>query len=149
MTFERPGYNNADCSIPGELRVRGTAFPTIERGRGYTTVRRGLYSVEMSWKRSGRRIRCLRFTRQGIRALLIHAALNDDPLNLEGCIAPGMIPSESGGIEESDRAMEEIFGLLGGFHEGNEFIIWVRNNAPGIRGESHAWIRRRIRRGRL
>jgi hypothetical protein len=53
MTFERLGYNNADGSIPGEFLVRGTAFPTIERGGGFTTVRRGLYTVEMSWKRHG------------------------------------------------------------------------------------------------
>jgi hypothetical protein len=94
------------------------------------------------------RIRCLRFAERGIRALLIHAALNDDPLNLKGCIAPGMIPSESGGIIDSDRAMEEIFALLGGFDEGNQFIIWVRNNAPGVPGEWQGWVRSRIKAGK-
>ena len=146
MTFERLGRLNVDGTIPGSLKVKHTIFPTIERGHGYVTVRRGIYTVEMSLM--GKGTECLRFSERGLRNLLIHPVRLDLAMFLEGCIAPGMIRFGSGGIYFSKRAMKEILLLLGGFELRKQFLLWVRNNAPGVREEKQQWVQRRIQKRR-
>ena len=107
--YRRDGITNPNGSIPGELRIAGLKWPTIERGAQYTFVRKGMYQVAMDHKKSsGRRgepsstgtsesapyamypLRCLRFIDPAIQTHLIHDALYDDHKNLSGCIAPGL-----------------------------------------------------------
>ncbi len=62
-----------------------------------------------------------------VAPLLIHYA--NYPEELEGCIAPGMtLNSNFDGVDDSCKAMDRIFTLLGGFNPGQEFDLLVSKN---------------------
>ena len=118
LILKRDDKTNSDGSIPGMLIIKGTKFPTIERGENYVTVRKGTYSVKMGFKvklRNEKKIKCLRFDHCGAKTILIHDALHDNWRNLEGCIAPGLNFNQNRGdklIKKSKMAMTRIFILL-------------------------------------
>jgi len=142
ITFKRTGTVNSNGSVPGELTIGNKIWPTIERGVSYTFVRKGTYQVTMDKKRTKRKIKCLRFDEDpAIQTHLVHAALNDNSFNLEGCIAPGQA-SHPKGIKGSAAAMEEILVALGGFVPGKEVSIEIKNNIRGNESKN-AWIARR------
>ena len=142
ITFRRTGAVNANGSVPGTLTIGAKSWPTIERGTGHTFVRKGTYTLLMCPKVSGRKVNCLCFSDStAISTHLIHDALNDSHAELEGCIAPGLT-SDADGIEDSAKAMLEVFAALGGYVEWAKKSIEVENN---IRGDEtrEQWIRRR------
>lgn len=141
ITFKRTGAANGNGSIPGELTIGTKTWPTIERGVAYTFVRKGEYTLKMDVKNTGRKVNCLRFDHEGIRTHLIHDALNDSHLNLQGCIAPGT-SFDVKGIKGSAAAMLEVFAALGGFVSGRTKTISIENNIAGEEsGED--WMKRR------
>lgn len=144
ITFKRTGETNSNGSIPGILSIGPKSWPTIERGNAYTFVRRGEYRLKMTYKTSGRRVKCLMFDHNHIRTHLIHDALNDDHKNLAGCIAPGLTCDQEG-IAGSAEAMEEIWTSLGSFREGKTTSIDVENNLNNAwrNDTKEAWLQRR------
>jgi hypothetical protein len=144
IVFRRTGSVNSNGSVPGELTIEGKTWPTIERGTGYTFVRKGTYTkVLMCYKRKGRRVQCLSFAdSNAIATHLIHDALDDDHNELEGCIAPGL-SSDDNGIQDSAKAMAEVIKALGGFREWKRFVVEVQNNIGDSTETREAWIRRR------
>ena len=146
IIFKRTGPENTRGGVPGELTIGKNVWPTIERGGGYTFARKGEYTLKMDMKATGRRVKCLRFDHDGIRTHLIHDALNDNHMNLAGCIAPGQKATEEG-IEGSEKAMAEVFLSLGGFVQGATKTIMIENNISGNEtGEQ--WKRRRKAEGK-
>ena len=146
ITFKRTGPENTDGGVPGELKIGDSAWPTIERGEGYSFARKGEFTLQMDVKNSNRRVECLRLNHPGIRAHLIHDAMNDDHHNLTGCMAPGITTSTEG-ICGSAEAMRQIFDALGGFTQGKEVKILIENNIVGDEtGEQ--WIQRRLASGK-
>lgn len=142
ITFRRAGTVNTNGSIPGELTIGGKTWPTIERGRDYTFVRKGTYKLLMCHKMRGRKVKCLCFSDDpAISTHLIHDALNDNHQYLEGCIAPGLSSDETG-IKNSAEAMEQVFVALGGFQEWTAKTISVENNIVGEETKEQ-WIQRR------
>jgi len=119
----------------GYLKVMwtGDLFSTRENDANlkYSSLRVGTYKMKHSWKRTGRKIKCLRPVEDNISNVLIHDAANDDPNNLSGCIAPGIIGGEAD-WQNSAAAMEQLWVALGGFEEGKEVILVVLNNATGV-----------------
>jgi hypothetical protein len=147
IRFRRTGAVNPNGSVPGELTIGNRKWPTIERGVAFTFVRRGDYELLMTYKATGRRVRCLCFHEHpAVSSHLIHEALNDSHQWLAGCIAPGLTSDENG-IKDSGKAMTQIFDALGGFVEGQKKTITVENNIRGSETKD-AWIARRVRRGR-
>ena len=141
ILFERTGVVNTNGSVAGLLTIGGKSWPTIERGGGYTFVRKGKYNVKMDIKNTGRKIQCLRFNHDGIRTHLVHDALNDKHTNLSGCIGPGLVETDTG-ISDSIKAMSEIWNALGGFAQGTIKTIYVENNVTGDE-TGEAWMKRR------
>ena len=145
ITFKRTGTANANGSIPGTLTIGAKSWPTIERGRAYTFVRKGDYELLMCYKVSGRRVKCLCFHDDpSIATHLIHDAKDDLHTQLAGCIAPGLTSSATG-IQDSAKAMEQVFTALGGFKEWNKVTITVENNIHGTETKEE-WIARRKKR---
>jgi hypothetical protein len=141
ITFKRTGPENSKGGVPGELTIGSKTWPTIERGGGYTFVRKGEYTLKMDIKATGRKVQCLRFDHDGIRTHLIHDALNDNHANLAGCIAPGQSKNDNC-IKGSAEAMKEVLIALGGSVQGTAKTILVENNITGDEtGEQ--WMRRR------
>lgn len=126
IIFERTGANK-NGSIPGKITIDKKTWETIERGKAYTFVRKGEYTVKMDTKRTGETVQCLRFSPDCIDTHLIHRAKDDLHTNLSGCIAPGKSCDEEG-IHESEKAMNEIFEALGNFREGQTKTIEIQNN---------------------
>ena len=153
IILEREPKAHADGSVPGILHVGDRAFPTIERGGTYVSLKTGDYRMEHSWKQSGRRVKCLRpiepnkaFLRKkekSVESILIHDAFKDNSTELEGCISPGMRkkPGRGMGILDAAEAMEEIWELLGGFREGTEITLHVLNNVPDDSQTKETWDR--------
>ena len=142
IVFRRTGKINSNNSVPGELRIGSKVWPTIERGPTFTFVRQGQYKLAMCEKLSGRHVQCLCFNdSRAISRHLIHDALNDDPKNLEGCIAPGL-SADANGIKNSAAAMKEVFNALGGFVMWKTVTIDVQNNISGSETKDE-WIKRR------
>ena len=142
ILFKREGTINSNGSVPGELTIGTKTWPTIEKGKDYTFVRKGEYELLMTHKVSGRRVKCLCFYEdRAISTHLIHDALNDNHASLAGCIAPGL-SSDDTGIKDSAKAMEEVFSALGGFKEWKKKKIKVENNIRGNEVKDQ-WIRRR------
>jgi len=113
ITFKRTGTANKNGSIPGNLTIGAKTWPTIERGRAYTFVRKGKYELLMCYKVSGRKVKCLCFHEdRAISSHLIHDAQDDNHLKLTGCIAPGFTSSDIG-IQDSAKAMKQVFDALG------------------------------------
>lgn len=142
ITFRRKGAANKNGSVPGELTIGGKTWPTIERGGGFTFVRKGTYKLLMCFKTRGRKVQCLCFSDDpSISSHLIHDALNDNHQYLEGCIAPGLTSDEKG-IKKSAEAMQQVFVELGGFQEWTTKTITVENNMVGEETKEQ-WIKRR------
>lgn len=146
IAFERTGPENGAGGVPGRLTIGDLSWPTIERGGGYTFVRKGNYTLTMDMKNTGRHVQCLRFDHEGIRTHLIHDALRDSHLYLEGCIAPGLTATKDG-ITGSEKAMKEVFQALGGYFKGVKVTIRVANNITGDE-TGQDWIERRKRAGK-
>lgn len=142
ISFKRTGMINPNGSVPGLLTIGEKTWPTIERGVNYTFVRKGLYTLIMCIKQRGRPVRCLCFNDSpAISSHLIHDAMNDDYRQLEGCIAPGLT-ADTDGINDSAKAMEEVFTALGGYVEWSTKSIDVQNNISGDETKAQ-WIKRR------
>jgi hypothetical protein len=58
----------------------------------------------------------------GYAPILIHAA--NYPGELEGCIGPGLVPTEDG-VDKSELAMQALFALFGGFKAGTEGALRI------------------------
>ncbi len=144
IIFTRTGKTNKNGSIPGKLTIGSETWETIERGKAYTFVRKGEYTLKMTWKTSGRKVKRLMFDHNYIRTHLIHDAKDDKHTTLSGCIAPGKTCDEDG-IAESEKAMEEIWVALGGFKEGKTCTIEVQNNIDNEwrNDTKEAWLQRR------
>lgn len=142
IIFRRTGKTNPNGSVPGVISAGGKSWPTIERGNLFTYVRKGSYTLLMCFKTRGRPVKCLCFSDDAaISTHLIHDALNDSHLHLEGCIAPGVSSNEFG-ISNSLQAMNELFSALGGFQEWCKKTITVENNIQGEETKEQ-WIKRR------
>ena len=134
LTLQRvgPDQNNEER---GYLKVMftGDLFSTRENDRtlSYSSLRMGIYILKHSIKESGRPVRCLRPVDSSIRKILIHDAYNDDPNELSGCIAPGIVGGEAD-WSNSALAMEKLFEALGGFEYGKLVRLMVVNNATGV-----------------
>jgi hypothetical protein len=104
----------------------------------YSSLRMGVYEMKHSKKEfnldgtpAREVINCLRPTDQRIGRILIHRALNNNPNNLQGCIAPGVW----GNVNEfngSEEAMAQLFEALGGYEEGKLVTLHVLSNASGV-----------------
>ena len=140
ITFKRTGPEK-NGGVPGELTIGSKTWPTLERGGGYTFVRKGEYTLKMDMKATGRSVKCLRFDHDGIRTHLIHDALNDNHMTLAGCIAPGQ-SADDDGINGSAEAMKEVFLTLGGFVQDKNKSISVENNITGSE-TGLQWMQRR------
>jgi hypothetical protein len=142
IVFRRTGITNPNGSVPGVLTIGEKSWPTIERGASYTFVRKGQYRLVMCKKLSGRPVRCLCFNDSAaIGTHLIHDAMGDNHRELQGCIAPGLT-SNGEGIQDSAKAMEEVFEALGGFVDWRTKTIDVQNNIVGDETKEQ-WIKRR------
>ena len=142
IQFRRTGIVNANGPVPGELRIGTQKWPTMERGVDYTFVRKGVYTLLMCTKVSGRAVNCLCFSDSpAISKHLIHDAKNDDYQELTGCIAPGR-GADRNGVHGSADAMIDIFAALGGFFMWKKVTILVENNIRGDETKDE-WIRRR------
>ena len=142
IVFKRTGIVNPNGSVPGSLTIGAKTWPTIERGTNYSFVRKGQYRLVMCKKLSGRPVQCLCFNdSRAISTHLIHDALRDDHHSLQGCIAPGLT-SDTEGIQDSAKAMEEVFTALGGYVEWSTKTIDVQNNITGDETKEQ-WIKRR------
>lgn len=104
----------------------------------YSSLRVGIYEMEHSMKThnmdgtlSTNPKRCLRPTDSRIRSILIHAAANDNPDTLQGCIAPGTF-GQLYSFSDSEKSMEELFQALGGYQEGSKVTLKVLSNATGV-----------------
>jgi hypothetical protein len=134
LTLQRlgPDQNNEER---GFLKVMfsGEVFSTRENDKTlkYSSLRVGVYTLEHSIKRTYRQVRCLRPIENTIQKVLIHDAYNDDPNQLEGCIAPGIIGGEADWAN-SALAMEKLFEAIGGFELGKQVSLVVLNNATGV-----------------
>jgi hypothetical protein len=120
-------------------------FLTLERGTRYINLKIGLYEMKHSTKIEGRQVKCLRPTDYRISTLLIHDALNDNPDNLEGCVAPFLFGGEAYN-HNSAEAMELLWTLLGGWEEGRKVTLVVLTNVPGDRRTKETWNRFKSRR---
>jgi hypothetical protein len=147
ILFNRESKAYADGSVPGVLTVQGQNFPTIERGNNFVSLKIGKYKMKHSKKNRkgapGGTINCLQCMDSKIDQILIHDAKNDSSLNLEGCIAPGMMKKSPPGmgILRSKEAMDKIFVLLGGYNLGNEVTLNVQSNVPGDFRTKESWAR--------
>jgi|GEM_PF-1504763 len=114
----------------GELYVQGIRFYTIERRGGFLTLPKGRYEcvMEVSAK-VGRMFRVAVAGYYGHNlitkskkpaAMLIHKA--NLPHEVEGCVAPGLSMTKNG-VEQSEKALNQIFQLCGGFSAGKK--VWL------------------------
>lgn len=143
MTFKRTGVLNKNGSVMGELKIGNKTWPTMERGTGFTYVRKGVYKVSMTVKTKGREVKCLCFDdSKAIWTHLIHDAQDDNHINLEGCIAPGLTKDEEG-VNDSADAMAEVLAALGGYKQWKRCTIDVQNNMNGSQETKEEWIERR------
>jgi hypothetical protein len=131
--------------VRGVMRIKNNdldlaTFFTLERGHGMTDLKIGEYEMEHSIKRTGRKVRCLRPTDKRIETLLIHDAMNDDPNELLGCIAPFQFGSEAY-KQSSAEAMETLWLLLGGWEKGKKVTLRVLTNVPGEKRTKETWWR--------
>lgn len=124
------GYEKGYLMLPN----LGKTFSTRERGHGYVSLRVGSYNMKHSIKGGKRQVKCLRPLEGAITTILIHDAYHDNPATLEGCIAPGTM---TGGAfwADSEKAMDEIWQLLGGWEDGKEITLNVMNNVSYIPAE--------------
>lgn len=115
---------------PGGARLLLTA---IERLDGFVWVKPGAYRAKMDRTRIGGRaeqvLRILQVpvVRAGGRReftdrCLIHVA--NTPSELEGCIAPGLMPAPDG-VRRSELAMDALWAVLSGFVAGLELELRV------------------------
>ena len=116
----------------GELHVLRNGllykiYSTRERGADTVSLRIGDYTMKHSTKITGRNVRCLRPTEFKISTILIHDAFEDDPNELEGCVAPG-IRSMEADWSNSARAMDELWTDLGGWDETGTVQLRVVTN---------------------
>ncbi|MEZ5427069.1 MAG: hypothetical protein R2747_12440 [Pyrinomonadaceae bacterium] len=118
------------------------SFLTMERGVRYVNLKIGTYEMKHSIKNTHRRVKCLRPTDRRLSTILIHDALNDDPRNITGCIAPFPFGGESCG-QSSAEAMELLWTMLGGWHEGKKVTLKVLTNVPGETRTKETWGRLR------
>ncbi len=143
MTFKRTGVLNKNGSVMGELTIGNKTWPTMERGSGYSYVRKGLYKVSMTTKTSGRAVKCLCFDEsRAISTHLIHDAKDDLHSQLAGCIAPGLT-KDLEGVNDSEDAMAEVLAALGGYKQWKRCTIDVQNNMNGSTETKEEWIARR------
>lgn len=138
----REAQANADGSVLGKMRVGLHVFPTIERGNGYVSLKKGIYTMKHSIKNTGRKVKCLRPTNDKISTILVHDAQNDNSNNLSGCIAPGMEKKANGlGIRRSAEAMDLLWFLLGGWQQDKLVSFHVESNVPGDDRTKENWDR--------
>jgi Family of unknown function (DUF5675) len=121
----------------GVLLVDGNLFYTIERRGGYVTLPKGSFDCTMDFspklKRNVFRVKADGeqghhvATRGGTLApILIHAG--NKPTDIEGCIAPGFLLTQTG-VDKSTDAMNLLFQLCGGFVLGNHATLIVDDGA--------------------
>lgn len=130
-TFEVVEHNRVKGNR-GILQVNGRLYFTIERDIDrYVDIPIGTYKLKMEYsptKKIGNESRKqfrikghnVPAENGGLANLLIHQGKY--PGGLKGCIAPGKMMI-SGGIDQSDLAMEELFNVCGGFEEKEEAAI--------------------------
>ena len=127
-----PDANNDEC---GYLKVMwtGDVFSTRENDKTlkHSSLRVGSYKMIHDTKRTGRKVQCLRPVEAAIQNILIHDAYDDNPDELEGCIAPGLIGGEAN-WQNSAEAMEKMWTALGGFEKGKEVYLVVLTNASKV-----------------
>jgi hypothetical protein len=116
------------------------SFLTMERGTKYVNLKIGTYEMKHSTKIEGRKVKCLRPTDWRIGTLLIHEALNDDPRNVTGCIAPFSFGGQAYG-QSSAEAMEFLWTMLGGWQDGKKVTLKVLTNVPGDSRTKETWKR--------
>lgn len=151
---------SSDGAVWGEMTVSGEHFVGVENRsntdprnpyKGYDSVPAGTYQLQMGQKNNDPDVRCLRFVeipgRKGSgNPFLIHRAKNDAWRggSLAGCIAPGMAfgGAKTGQLNESEKAMNRIFELLG-YVPGKMVTIQIANNAPGDSWTKDEFIERR------
>jgi len=109
----------------------GYLFSTRENGPNRPSLRIGTYQMVHSIKRTHRKVQCLRPVEDAIQTMLIHDAYMDNPEDLTGCIAPGLILGLSAWVN-SAAAMQQIWAILGGFQEGQVETLVVKNNVSYI-----------------
>ena len=91
---------------------------------------------------SGRKVKCLCFHEdRAISSHLIHDAQDDNHLKLTGCIAPGFTSSDIG-IQDSAKAMKQVFDALGSFKEWKKVEITGKKNILGSETKKQ-WVKRR------
>lgn len=124
--------NNGNVTLGerGELYVQGIRFYTIERRDGFLQLPKGRYECVMEVsEKVGRMFRVAIAGHYGHNlltkakkpaAMLIHTA--NFPHQVEGCVAPGLSITRNG-VEQSAKAMDEIFQLCGGFGLGKK--VWL------------------------
>jgi hypothetical protein len=158
MVFWRTGVTCKEGAVAGVLQIGEKFWPTIERGDGYTYVRKGTYVVTVGHKNKVREaggqcimVRCLRFGESpAIASHLIHDAYKDKHTALLGCIAPGL-SADATGIHRSEEAMQQVLETLGVIDAtgclkvGERRTIDVLNNVGGGDETKREWIDRRER----
>lgn len=127
-----------------------TAFSTRENDKNlsHSSLRVGIYEMVHSMKThnldgtpSSNPKRCLRPTIENIKSVLIHAAENDNPNTLSGCIAPGIFGNVNDFIN-SELAMQQLFEEIGTYEEGKKVTLKVLSNATGVgNGSKDDWWR--------
>lgn len=115
-------------------------WTTRERGHNRVSLRQGDYIMEHSIKHTKRHVKCLRPIEGSISSILVHDAYNDDPNELEGCIAPGFADDVNSWYD-SAGAMVQLFKLMGGWRKHALVKLVVLSNAPGVTGTKDTWAR--------
>lgn len=112
-------------------------FHTKEKGHGRVRLRPGTLTMEHSVMNHFPDVRCLRPLGQANAQLAVclihpvtrHVLLADTADALDGCIAPYLVGSaETPG--SSDAAMEQLWGLLGGWRQGGTVELTILNDVP-------------------
>jgi len=112
-------------------------FHTRERGHGYVRLRPGDYTMAHAVHGKFADVKCLRplgLSSAQLSNCLVHPVTRhvmpkDTADALEGCIAPYLVgmAEVAGG---SDAAMEQLWGVLGGWSLGKKVSLTILNDVP-------------------
>jgi hypothetical protein len=118
----------------GILMAGDVPYHTIERRGGYVTLPHGVFTCTMERQKKKKNRPIFRVDTDGrydhhitnmrgfSAGILIHPSKY--PHDIVGCIAPGKVQTHNG-IDESKKALEEIFQFCGGFGEGRKVRLHV------------------------
>jgi hypothetical protein len=147
LILQRDAELDEHGHVTGQLKVQtdiglASEFETRERGHGYIRLPPGSYRMVHS-KMAGFKdeIRCLRplglnnpkHARCLIHPITRHVRPPDTADALQGCVAP-FHPGRAETPGDSDRAMEDLWVLLGGWKEGAHVSLVVVNDIPRSAG---------------